>query len=136
MFVLKDASGQAMSAPKQVVLWTWPLLLAAIAWVRFGTAWGLLEGGGVYSWWLALIFGHAGAAVWLRRHPNTAFALVTFVFTTLLFALPTLFFGMVLPVWWCGAIGLSAGLIVTSLLWPAQRRFWARLDDQQGAQDG
>jgi hypothetical protein len=126
VLVFKDSAGEPMSAPKQVVLWTWPLLLGAIAWVRFGTTWGLLEGIAVYSWWLTMIFGRAGAASWLRRHLITTFVLFVFVFATLFFAFPALLLGTVLSVWWCWALGLSAGMIVTVLLWPAQRRFCAQ----------
>lgn len=128
VLVFNDPDGRPMSVPKQVILWAWPLLPSAIAWVRFGVTWGLLEGIAVYSWWLALFFGRAGAAAWLRRHLVTAFLLLVFVFATLFFAFPAMFFGMVLSVWWCWALGLSAGVIVTTLLWPAQRRFWARQD--------
>ncbi|MER5915956.1 hypothetical protein ABT124_37480 [Streptomyces sp. NPDC001982] len=128
VLVFKDPAGEPMSVPKQVFLWAWPLLPGAIAWVRFGTTWGLLEGIAVYSWWLTMVFGRAGAVSWLRRHLITTFVLFVFLFATLFFALPTLLLGTVLSVWWCWALGLFAGVIVTALIWPAQRRFWARLD--------
>jgi CDP-diglyceride synthetase len=128
VLVFNDPDGRPMSGPKQAILWAWPLCPSAIAWVRFGVTWELLEGIAVYSWWLALFFGRAGAAAWLRRHLVTALLLLVFVFATLFFAFPALFFGVVLSVWWCWALGLSAGVIVTTLLWPAQRRFWARQD--------
>ena len=128
VLVFRDPAGEPMSVPKQAFLWAWPLLLGAIVWVRFGSIWGLLEGIAVYSWWLALVFGRAGAVSWLRRHLITAFVLLVFVFATLFFALPALLLGTVLSVWWCWVVGLSAALIVTALIWPAQRRFWARLD--------
>ncbi|MGW4564145.1 hypothetical protein ACWEN3_17595 [Streptomyces sp. NPDC004561] len=117
-----------MSVPRQVFLWAWPALPGAIAWVRFGAPWGLLEGIAVYSWWLALFFGRAGAVAWLRRHLVTTFVLFVLVFATLFFALPALLLGTVLSAWWCAALALSASLVVTGVLWPAQRRFWTRLD--------
>ncbi|MGR6970126.1 hypothetical protein ACU639_11005 [Streptomyces cynarae] len=128
MFVFKDPAGEPMSVPKQVLLWAWPLLPGAVAWARFGATWGLLEGTAVYSWWLATIFGRAGAVSWLRRHLITTFVLLVFVFASLFFALPALLLGNVLSVWWCWALGLAAGVTVPALLWPAQRRFWAGLD--------
>lgn len=128
MLVFKDSAGEPMSIPKQVLLWTWPSLPGAIAWARFGTTWGLLEGIAVYSWWLTVILARAGAPPWPRRHPITTFVLFVFMFATLFFAFPALLLGTVLSVWWCWAFGLSAGVIVTAVLWPAQRRFWARLD--------
>jgi hypothetical protein len=128
VFVFKDRAGAPMRPHKQVVLWTWPLLTDAIVWARFGTTWGLLEGIAVYGWWLTMIFGRAGAASWLRRHLITSFVLLVFVFATLFFELAALWLGTLLSVWWCWALGLFAGVIVTALLWPVQRRFWATLD--------
>lgn len=123
--VFKDRAGEAMSVPRQVLLWAWPLLLAGVAWARFGVTWGLLEGAAVYGWWPSMVFARAGAVAWLRRHTVTGFTLIVFVFATLFFTLPVLFFGAVLSVWWCWALSLSASLIITALIWPAQRRHWA-----------
>ena len=132
MLVFKDSAGEPVSVPKQVMLWAWPLLFGFVAWGRFGAAWGVLEGIAIYGWWLGLTFGMRGVVPWLRRHPITSFVLFVFIFTTLFFVFPTLAFGKVLSVWWCWAIGLSAGVIVTALAWPAQRRYWKWVDESLG----
>jgi len=121
-----------------VILSLFPLLGGAVMLAHYGAGWAIGEALALYAWIAPLLIAArlrrrmAGPTddtlqrrqpVWLREHTGLAFVLLCYLFGTLFAIFPAMLAGSLLQPWACAAIGGGAGLVLTTAIWPSQRRY-------------
>lgn len=112
----------------QVVAFCVLPLIGALPGARYGIGWAVMGAAAILAWMILLPLARRKTdllAAQLAR-PARAFACCAYVFATIFFGALALWWHPSSP-WACtgGASGL--GVVITAVLWPAQRKFYDRM---------
>jgi hypothetical protein len=117
-----------------------PLLIGAIVGAHYGPGWGIGETVALYGWIAGLAIPVYRARkqytswelttrrpAWLAYHPAWAYAFFAYTMASLCFFFPSLWLYHVVSPWVSLAIGVAAGVAITTAIWPRQLRDYAEL---------
>jgi hypothetical protein len=119
----------------QLLLALFPLLAGAMVLAHYGRWWALAELSACAAWAWSLLILALVAHITGRRdraprvpassHLSRMFVVFAWVFASVFFSIIALVAGPFLPAVAAAGLAVTAGLLVTALVWPAQRRYTA-----------
>lgn len=110
---------------RALVLFVVPLIGALAG--RYGIAWAGAGVAAILAWMILLALNRKKDLLAAQlAHPARAFAFFAYVLATLFFGLAALLWHPRSP-WVCAAAAGVLGVVVTAAVWPAQRKFYARM---------
>jgi hypothetical protein len=118
-------------ARARIVLGVFPLGIALITGSRYGAGWAAASGIAVLAWIAPVMFVRDRNRVLAAQmaHPGATFMIICAVFLTLFFPLGAFIVHPASP-WICGAGAAVVAVALTGAMWPAQRRFYDRIQAQ------
>jgi len=109
-----------------ILVYTMLPLLGALGGVRYGPAWAAGSAAAMLAWLVPLQLNRRKLLSGQLAHPNLAAAASSYILATLFFPLAALIGHASAPAVTI-AIAAGLGVLTTAIIWPAQRRFYARM---------